>query len=213
MDHVDHTKHPRRNFQKTEAVKKQIAFFDFDGTLTHHDSMFAIVRFVHGNVRFYWGMFQLLPILIGFKVGLVDRQKTKEHFFAHFFGGMPESTFQQYCHSFSEEIIPKMLRQDTYQKFKWHLKEGHEVVLVSASAQDWLQDWCSKHQVSCLASRLVVKDGKITGQLEGKNCHGEEKVRRIKEIYDLSSYQTIYAYGDTSGDKPMLALAHFKVMK
>jgi phosphoserine phosphatase len=47
----------------------------------------------------------------------------------------------------------------------------------------------------------------ITGRIEGKNCHGEQKVIRIQEEYNLSDYQEIYAYGDSSGDKPMLGLA------
>mgnify|MGYP002412433442 CR=1 FL=1 len=59
-----------------------------------------------------------------------------------------------------------------------------------------------------LATQLEIKDHKLTGCYAGQNCHGEEKVRRIKAVYDLAQFDKIYAYGDTSGDKPMLALAH-----
>jgi phosphoserine phosphatase len=52
------------------------------------------------------------------------------------------------------------------------------------------------------------KNDMITGKIVGKNCHGEEKVRRIMEQYVISDYSSIHAYGDTSGDRPMLALAH-----
>jgi phosphoserine phosphatase len=41
----------------------------------------------------------------------------------------------------------------------------------------------------------------------GKNCHGEEKVRRILEQHNMSDYEVVYAYGDTAGDLPMMKLA------
>lgn len=47
---------------------------------------------------------------------------------------------------------------------------------------------------------------KLTGKIDGKNCYGEEKVRRIQEKYPLSEFSEVYAYGDTSGDRPMLKL-------
>lgn len=47
---------------------------------------------------------------------------------------------------------------------------------------------------------------RLTGKILGYNCHGEEKVRRIREAYDLAGFTDIYTYGDTSGDKPMLRL-------
>jgi phosphoserine phosphatase len=41
-------------------------------------------------------------------------------------------------------------------------------------------------------------------------CSGGEKVRRIRERYDLTQYPIIYAYGDTDEDREMLELAHEK---
>ena len=61
--------------------------------------------------------------------------------------------------------------------------------------------------VRLIATNLVIDQGKITGNIDGNNCYGEEKVNRIKQLYDLNSYSIIYAYGDSSGDRPMLALA------
>jgi phosphatidylglycerophosphatase C len=86
-------------------------------------------------------------------------------------------------------------------------RSGTEIVLVSASAENWLADWCTLHNITLVASVLEVTDGRITGKLAGANCHGEEKVKRIRKQFDLSAYQSISCYGDTSGDKPMLALA------
>jgi phosphoserine phosphatase len=54
---------------------------------------------------------------------------------------------------------------------------------------------------------MAVNHGVLTGQFDGHNCYGQEKVRRIQAALDLAHYEHIYAYGDSSGDKPMLALA------
>ncbi|HEU5146872.1 MAG TPA: haloacid dehalogenase-like hydrolase, partial [Chryseosolibacter sp.] len=53
----------------------------------------------------------------------------------------------------------------------------------------------------------------LTGKILGRNCYGDEKVCRIKEEFDLPSFERIIAYGDSSGDREMLQLAnesHYK---
>ncbi|MEW6528158.1 MAG: haloacid dehalogenase-like hydrolase [Spirochaetota bacterium] len=61
--------------------------------------------------------------------------------------------------------------------------------------------------------RLEVKYGLLTGKFFGKNCYGPQKVKRIKEIYNLYDYQKIYAYGDSKGDKEMLAIADERIYR
>ena len=58
-----------------------------------------------------------------------------------------------------------------------------------------------------IATKLQVKNGMITGKIEGKNCKGGQKVICIQERWDLGSFDEIYVYGDSSADKPMMALA------
>jgi HAD superfamily hydrolase (TIGR01490 family) len=106
-----------------------------------------------------------------------------------------------------------LLRPGAVDKLKWHQQQGHEVVIVSASPTHWLKPWCDIHGFTCISTELEIVDHKITGKINGLNCHGEEKVRRIREKYLLSSFDAIYAYGDTEGDKPMLAIAGFSYYK
>ena len=39
-----------------------------------------------------------------------------------------------------------------------------------------------------ISTELEVKDGKLTGKFSTPNCNGKEKVRRIKEKYNLKLY-------------------------
>jgi phosphoserine phosphatase len=68
-------------------------------------------------------------------------------------------------------------------------------------------------QVKLIATKLVVKDGLLTGKIYGNNCYGEEKVRRINEKYPPAEYEWLAAYGDSSGDKAMLAKANTSFYK
>lgn len=194
-------------------MKKGIAFFDFDGTITNKDSLAEIIRFIHGDLRFFAGVSLTAPLILGFTLGLYDRQRSKEALLKHFFGGMDEQQLKEYCTSFAQKIIPSIIRPGAIEKLQWHKEQEHEIVLVSASAENWLQDWCHSQQMHCLATKLEISNGVITGKIIGKNCHGEEKVNRIRQRFDLALYETVFAYGDSEGDKPMLMLAqhpHYK---
>ena len=90
---------------------------------------------------------------------------------------------------------------------------GFEIVVVSASAESWIKKWSDSVSASLLASQLEVKGNRITGNIAGRNCNGEEKAIRIKSAYDLSQYDEIYGYGDSKGDKAMLGLATKSVYK
>ena len=60
-----------------------------------------------------------------------------------------------------------------------------------------------------LGTRLEVRDGVMTGALDGPNCRGPEKVRRLHEWMDREHIERrdahVVAYGDSSGDRELLA--------
>ncbi|MFB6458040.1 HAD-IB family hydrolase [Chitinophaga sp. Hz27] len=184
-----------------------IAFFDFDGTITNTDTLWQIIRYQKGPGAMYRGILRLLPALLQFKLKQIPAQKMKEKVLRHFFSDMKESDFQAGCNAFCKDALPKMIRIKALDAIREHQRSGHEVVVVTASAYNWVAPWCEQHNIRCIGSVMEVMDEAITGKLQGINCNGEEKVNRIKQVYNLNDYTEIYAYGDSSGDKPMLALA------
>jgi len=126
---------------------------------------------------------------------------------------MPLERFDELSSKFSEAVLPQLIRPKALVEIKKLLAAGSEVVIVSASAEDWLQYWCRQTGVQLLGTRLQVKEGRITGKIENRNCHGREKVARIRLAFDLTGYDEILCYGDTKGDKPMLELATFSMYK
>jgi phosphatidylglycerophosphatase C len=194
-------------------VSKGIAFFDFDGTITRKDTMLELAKYARGPIGFYSGMLLLSPWLIAMKLKLISRTQAKEKFLTRFFGNTPEKEFGELCNKFTAEIIPSLIRPAALIAIKKHQEQQTEVVIVSASASHWIAAWCNDCQVKLIATELEIINNKVTGKLKNSNCHGKEKVRRIKEAFTLADYSAVYCYGDTKGDKPMLELATFAFYK
>lgn len=190
-----------------------IAFFDFDGTITTDDSLLKFIRFVVGDLKFIIGLGVLSPVLIIYKLKLIPNYRAKQIMLSYFFKGMAEKDFMAVARRYSLEHIDTILRSKAMEKIRWHQERGDKVVIVSASLECWLKPWCELHNIEVLATQLKVEEGIVTGQFLTKNCYGIEKEHRIKEAYNLSNYTHIYAYGDSRGDCEMLALADTKEYK
>ena len=188
-------------------MKKRIAFFDFDGTITTKDTFLEFIKFCKGSFRFYAGMLVNLHYLVAFKLKIIPNQKAKEKVLEHFFKGMPAEEFKTWCYEFSQQLLPKLIRPKAIEEIKKLKEEDYTIVIVSASPQNWILPWAESMNLPVLASCLETKEGRVTGKLDGKNCRGPEKVRRISEKYVMNDYESIYAYGDSSGDLEMLKLA------
>jgi phosphatidylglycerophosphatase C len=188
-------------------VKKEIAFFDFDGTVTTKDTLLEFIKFTSGNFQFYLGFLINLPYLIAYKIQLISNHSAKEKILRFFFKDTPLEVFTEYCRIFSNNILPQLIRPKAIEEIESLKRRSVTIVVVSASPENWIEEWAAKYKLELLASKLEVKNNKLTGKLLGKNCHGPEKVNRICESYDLSNYTIVAAYGDSHGDKPMLQLA------
>jgi phosphatidylglycerophosphatase C len=185
-----------------------LALFDFDGTLTIKDSLVDFIVFAVGKTKTVIGGIMLSPTMACYALGFMDNSKAKQKIVKYFFGGWAQPDFTKIAEEYSLKQLPKILRPNGLEKLQWHQQQGHKVVIVSASLQDWLKPWTEEIGIELIATQLEVKKGNLTGCFKDVNCHGEEKVRRIQQEYDLAQFHKIYAYGDTSGDKPMLALAN-----
>jgi HAD superfamily hydrolase (TIGR01490 family) len=183
-----------------------IAFFDFDGTITTKDTLLEFIRFYKGDYKFYLGFILKSPYIVGYKLGLLKNSVAKQKVLQFFFRGESLEIFNDQCRKFSQKVLPGLIRSKAVAEIEKHKAANIQVVIVSASAENWIQNWCNDNQLKYIGTKLVTKDGKITGNFDGNNCHGIEKVTRIKEHFHLSDFDQIYCYGDSNGDKQMLEL-------
>jgi len=193
-------------------LKKRVAFFDFDGTITIKDTLLEFIKFTKGSIFFYIGFFLNSPWLVAYKCKIISNQRAKQRVLTFFFGGLPLQEFQENCDRFAKERLPSLIRPKAMEEISRLQKIGAVIVIVSASPQNWIQGWANLIPAELIATKLQTIERRdiqiLTGKIAGNNCYGEEKIRRIKEHFTLSEYEEIYTYGDSSGDQPMLDLGN-----
>lgn len=190
------------------GVKKRLVLFDFDGTITTKDTFLEFIKFYHGTFRFLTGFLMISPWLVLMKLRLFPNYKAKEKVLSWFFRGESDTVFKEKCHQFCAQVVPSLIRKKALPEIRNHQANGAKVIVVSASAENWVRPWCEQHNLECLATKLEVVNHKITGKISGFNCYGIEKENRIRSCFDLRDFEEIIAYGDSGGDLEMLALAH-----
>lgn len=198
-------------------MKKKIYCFDFDGTLTTSDTLLEFIKYAKGRGRFLMVFLMYSPLLVLMKLHLYPNWKAKQRIFAHLFAGMRIEKFDALCRGFAEES-QHLLRPKGITLMHEALVAGAQVFIVSASIDNWVRpffDIRNLKGVQVLGTQIEVEDGKLTGRFKSNNCYGKEKVHRIAEAlksFERSEYE-IEAFGDSRGDKEMLAFAdkgHFK---
>lgn len=198
-------------------MKKKIYCFDFDGTLTTSDTLLEFIKYAKGRSRFLMVFLMYSPLLVLMKLHLYPNWKAKQQIFAHLFAGMRIEKFDALCRGFAEES-QHLLRPKGITLMHEALVAGAQVFIVSASIDNWVRpffDIRNLKGVQVLGTQIEVEDGKLTGRFKSNNCYGKEKVHRIAEAlksFERSEYE-IEAFGDSRGDKEMLAFAdkgHFK---
>ncbi len=195
--------------------KPVVAAFDFDGTLTRRDTLFPFLLFVVGDPVFAWKFLLSLPLLTGYALGLIRNDIAKQRVLTRFLADMELADLQQKGEQFAEQKLPGMLRSEAVSRLGWHLQNGHRCVVVSASLELYLQPWVLKMGFSdALGSKLETRaDGRVSGNLLGENCFGPEKLRRLDALLGERSGYTLYAYGDSRGDKELLSGADHAFFK
>jgi phosphatidylglycerophosphatase C len=186
--------------------KPALALFDFDGTITSRDTLLEFIHYCKGGLAFYLGFLILSPVLAAMRLGLFPNWRAKQLVLKFFFSRDSLDTFNEACREFSRSRLPRLLRSKALDEIREHKRNGHRVVVVTASAENWIRCWADEYQVELLATQLEADNGRLTGNICGRNCQGPEKVDRIRKHLTLSDYSAIYAYGDSRGDREMLEL-------
>ena len=183
-----------------------VAAFDVDGTLTTRD---CVVPFLRRTVGVRGAVVALArrPLMLLKAAAARNRDAIKALAVAGFAGRDADDVTRQ-GEDFAEAVEHSWLRPDSSARLAWHLTEGHEVVLVSASLEAYLVPLGRRLGVTAVLGTILEVDGfgRLTGRLGGANCRGAEKVRRLDEWLSGRDVE-LWAYGDSVGDRELLARA------
>ena len=188
--------------------QKKIAVFDFDGTITNNDSLMEFLKFTHSGIKLYWGFFVLSPVLILYVLRIIPNYTAKQILFTWFYRGWDIGRFNIRCQQFST-VINNTIRPNALQQINDYMAQDIKVVIITASPENWVQPWANANGINeVIGTRLAVDShNRLTGRFLSKNCYGQEKVNRFLEKYPDRNCYILEAYGDSRGDKELLAFA------
>jgi len=199
------------------AAKRTVAAFDFDGTLTSGGSVLPFLVAVRGFWPVLRAVVALSPMLLRSAVlGGSAADAAKEKLFTRLLGGLPLRAVDERSVTFAERHLARPLRQDARLRLQWHQRQGHHVVIVSASPECYVRRAGEILGVDAvLATRLAVGGGGLlTGNYEGKNCRGAEKYARLVVHLRANGLlgggddqPELWAYGNSRGDLRLLRAA------
>ena len=181
--------------------------FDFDGTLTTKDSFMAFLRWRAGPLGFAAGMIRLIPDAIQYLLRH-DRALIKAAAVKVFLKGLSRPELEADARRFAEHIGPTLFRSDALATWRRWRAKGARPVIVTASPDIIVAPFARSLGADTLIGTRLAFDDKdcVTGALLTANCRGQEKVKRLREVFG-DEVVLAAAYGDTAGDKEMLTLA------
>lgn len=193
------------------SQREIVAAFDFDGTLTRRDTLLPFLLHTLGVRAVMIQAVRLSRTLAAHALGLIDNGIAKERVFVACLEDKKIDALQQEADVFAAQGVPALLRTEAMRRLAWHKQQGHRCVVVSASLELYVRPWAIMAGFDdVIATQLEVRDDRtLTGRMSGVNCFGAEKVRRLAALLGERSTYTLYAYGDSRGDRELLASADF----
>ncbi len=187
-----------------------LALFDFDNTITRRDMFTAFIRYVVPvHRRILYGVI-LAPIIAAYKCKIISATLCRTIVVYFAYRGMQQRRASLLGKRFCNHYIRQHIRKIASERIHWHQQRGDKVVVVSASLDVYLNHWCEQHGVALICSVLDSNGTVLNGKYQYSDCTGEEKARQVLSRFDLSEFDTIYAYGDSEEDVAMLNLADIK---
>ena len=190
---------------------EKLAIFDIDYTITRKETLMEFFKYIVSkdikNIKFlpralYSGL------MYGIKV--YDEKRVKECFLK-FIENIDEAELAKLTKSFYDEKISKILYKDAVDMIKKLKKEGYMVVLISASPEFYVKEFYAIKEVDLIiGTKFTFEGGKFIRKMDGNNCKGEEKVRRLNKVLKEKNikvdFKNSYMFSDSLSDKPLLDL-------
>jgi HAD superfamily hydrolase (TIGR01490 family) len=191
-------------------VGRSAAFFDLDKTVIAKSSALAFGRpFYRDGLITRRDMIKGAYSKLLLRMGGSDEQgmaRTRDYL-AELCRGWQVEQVQQIVRETLDELINPYVYAEAAALINEHLAAGRDVVLVSGSGDEMVRPIGQALGVTdVIASRMVVRDGRFTGEVEFYAA-GENKVTEVQKLaaergYDLDDS---FAYSDSVTDAPLLS--------
>jgi phosphatidylglycerophosphatase C len=193
----------------SEQTAVDVAAFDVDGTLTVRDCVKPFLLRVGGWSAVSQALLRKPAASLG-AAARRDRDRFKELLVGGVLRGRKVDAVEELGEQFAALVEAAWLRPDTLERLRWHQRAGHRIVLVSASLGPYLRPLGRRLGVDDVLCAEPLRAGdEFADGLDGANCRAQEKVRRLDAWLAARRWEdaTVWAYGDSAGDRELLARA------
>lgn len=195
----------------TRPTHKNLALFDFDGTLCIKDSFTGFIFYALKKRHIVKQGIKILPWIQAYYLNIYPAHAMRPKLFRAMFKDMPAAKILETALEYSQQLRHQ-LSPELYQQLLKHQQNDDDVVIVSASIDIYLKDIAELLNVDLICTQSEIKDQHFSGEFATPDCSSEQKKIRILEKYDLNQYDYIYAYGNSREDLDMMSLADHPYM-
>jgi phosphatidylglycerophosphatase C len=198
---------PQSGRARAPNASGPLVAFDFDGTLTVRDSFTAFLQWRAGPARHALGLARLAPAAARYLIDR-DRGRIKAAAAREFLGGLPRADLDAAARAFAAAQADRLLRPDALAAWRDWRAQGARLVIVTASPTIVVRPFAERLEADELIGTELAYDAqdRVTGALLTANCRGPEKIARLEARFG-KDVRLAAAYGDTVGDREMLARA------
>jgi len=190
-----------------QGQRAALVVFDFDGTLTRHDSFVPFLHFAFGNGVFLRKIVALALPALDFLTKQRSRDALKAELIRVFLSGVSSAWLTQQAERYCTLRWHKLMRPKALQGVSAQLASGATITLCSASPELLLAPFAKRLGVALMGTQLEEQDGLLTGRILGSNCRCAAKVARLEAVYGSLAQYHLRAFGDSRGDFELLAAA------
>ena len=185
---------------------KKLYCFDFDGTITKHDTMFMFLKF-YARKKFYIQFIRFIPLFVLVKLKLANTEKIKKSFIKSIIGGESKEKIEKSSNDFFSKNFPDIIRSKALEYIENVDRSDTDCFIVTASLDCWVKSFSEHFNMKLIATEARYENDVFTGDFQTNNCTGKEKVNRLMKVVEGKKYYKTVAFGDSQGDKEMLAWA------
>jgi len=184
------------------------AFFDLDYTLLNTSSGMTYIKECLKQRRL--PLWLLGYVSLSYQLKRLDFGQAHARLITHI-GRQGQTEAARFFEKLAADKILPRLTQAGQAKIAWHHRQGHQVVIISASIDELVKPVAAHLGLDYLCTHLAAQNDHYTGGLGGPMCYGPGKVHWVKEWAaknKLNFPQAIgYFYSDSVSDLPLLELA------
>ncbi|MBN2544751.1 MAG: HAD-IB family hydrolase [Spirochaetes bacterium] len=189
----------------------KLAIYDIDYTLISVNSLLS----------FYFYIFKKFPVKIIYMpylafvtflwvLRIIDTKKVKE-LWLYPLKDFTKDYLDKLSYDFIHSSIVPNIKPQAIQNINDHKAKGYKIFFASASFEFYINHLADYLRSDyCVGTRIIFdKDNKLSAKIDGKNCYGKEKIKRILEVInekDILKEESV-SYSDGNSDKAFLSLA------